>query len=134
MTFVSDDLESTRNERLSPTEDADIDEIKRGMLAIQAQAAAAGNQPLARGTHAKGTCVRAAFEVLDVRQMPGDPAIGDRLARGIFAAPGTYLAVVRFANADGGHRQDRWPDVRALSFAVDVPPEPSPEPPASIFR
>ena len=74
MTFVSDDLDPTPIERLSPTEDADIDEIKRGMLAIQAQAAAAGNRPPARGTHAKGTCVRAAFEVLDVRHMPGDPA------------------------------------------------------------
>ena len=122
MTFDSDDLDPSRIQRPSPTEAADIDEIKRGMLAIQAQAAAAENRPLARGTHAKGICVRAAFEVLDVRRMPGDPAIADRLARGIFAAPGTYPAVVRFANADGGHRQDRWPDVRALSFAVDVPP------------
>ena len=29
---------------------------------------------------------------------------------------------MRFANADGGHRRDRWPDVRAMSFSIDVPP------------
>jgi hypothetical protein len=61
--------------------------------------------------------------VLDLRHLPGDPTLGERLAKGIFAIPGTYPAVVRFANADGGHRQDRWPDVRALSFAIDLPPD-----------
>ena len=122
MTYVAEDLDTGGLERKSPTEAADIDEIRRGMLAIQAQAAAAGKRPLARGTHAKGLCVRAEFEVLDIRKMQGDPALADRLARGIFAAPGIYLATVRFANADGGHRKDRWPDVRAMSFAIDVPP------------
>jgi hypothetical protein len=101
-------------ERTSPTEAADIEEITRGMLALQAQAAAAGRRPLSRGTHAKGMCVRAEFEVLDLRAMPGDSALASRLAKGIFAAPGIYPATVRFANADGGHQQDRRPDVRAL--------------------
>ena len=36
--------------------------------------------------------------------------------------PGVYPAIVRFANADGGHRRDRWPDVRAMSFSIEVPP------------
>ena len=120
MTFVAD--EAAGLERVSPTEAADIEEIKRGMLAIQQQAAAAGRRPLARGTHAKGICVRGEFEVLDVRAVARDARLGDRLAKGIFAVPGIYPATIRFANADGGHRQDRWPDVRACSFAIDVPP------------
>jgi hypothetical protein len=122
MTFVGDDLDPVGLERKSPTEAADIEEITRGMLAIQARAAAAGKRPLSRGTHAKGICLRAEFEVLDLGARPGDLALVGRLAKSIFAVPGTYPATVRFANADGGHRQDRWPDVRALSFAVDVPP------------
>ena len=87
MTFVAEDLDPSGLERKSPTEAADIDEIRRGMLAIQAQAAAAGQRPLARGTHAKGICVKAEFEVLDVRQVARDPALADRLARGIFSSP-----------------------------------------------
>jgi hypothetical protein len=122
MTFVSEDVDPRGLERKSATEAADIEEIVRGMLAIQAEAAASAKRPLSRGTHAKGICVRAEFEVLDLRQAPGDPPLAARLAQGIFSVPGTYPAVVRFANADGGHRQDRWPDVRALSFSIDVPP------------
>lgn len=109
-------------ERRSSTEAADIEEIVRGILAVQAQAAADGKRPLSRGTHAKGTCVRGVFEVFDLSRTPGTAAVPGRLARGIFAKPGIYPAIVRFANADGGHRQDRWRDVRALSFAIDVPP------------
>ena len=82
MTFVAEDVDPAGLERKSPTEAADIDEITRGMLAIQAQAAAAAKRPLARGTHAKGICVRAEFEVFDVRQVSGDPAQAERLARG----------------------------------------------------
>src|SRR5690606_22056496 len=95
-------------ERKSPTEDADIQEIVSGILAIQAQAAAAGRRPLSRGTHAKGTCVRGVFEVCDLARMPVGPDIRERLGKGIFARPGTYPAIVRFANADGAHRDDRW--------------------------
>jgi hypothetical protein len=122
MTYVADDADPIGLERKSPTEAADIEEIVRGILAVQAHAATDEKRPLSRGTHAKGICVRAEFEVFDLRQAPGDPAIATRLAQGIFAAPGTYPATARFANADGGHRQDRWPDVRALSFSIEVPP------------
>ena len=109
-------------ERRSPTETADVDEIVRGMLALQAQAAARGKRPLSRGTHAKGICVRAEFEVPDIGRTLGDPALASRLSRGIFARPGVYPATVRFANADGGHQPDKVRDVRAMSFSIDVPP------------
>ena len=122
MTFVAQDTDPAGLERKSPTEAADIEEIAHGMLALQARIAAAARRPLARGTHAKGICVRAEFEVFDARRLSPDPALAERLAQGIFALPGVYPAVVRFANADGHHRRDRWPDVRALSFSIDVPP------------
>ena len=122
MTFVAGDVDPAGLERKSPTEAADIDEITRGMLALQARVAASAKRPLARGTHAKGICVRAEFEVFDIRRLSGDPAQAERLTRGIFAVPGVYPAIVRFANADGGHRRDRWPDVRAMSFSIEVPP------------
>jgi len=120
MTFVDEEVDPVGLERKSPTEAADIDEIVRGILAIQAQAAKDEKRPLSRGTHAKGICVRAEFEVFDLRQAPGDPAHAARLAQGIFGAPGKYPATVRFANADGGHRQDRLADVRAMSFSIDT--------------
>ena len=46
-------------------EEADIAEIVQGFLTLQARAAAPG-EPLRRATHAKGVCVRAEFEILDV--------------------------------------------------------------------
>ena len=123
MSFVVDDGRVSGFERPSATEAADIAEIKRGILAVQAQAAASTRRPLSRGTHAKGICVRAEFEVLDIRRTLADPAAAARLARGLFARPGIYPATVRFANADGGHRPDRWRDVRAMSFAIALPPD-----------
>jgi RoxA-like, cytochrome c-like len=122
VTSTLDNPPLTDFERELPTEAADIDEIVRGMRAIQEQAAVAGNRPLSRGTHAKGICVGATFEVLDLHQTGIDPSVAQRLAQGIFAVPGKYPATVRFANADGGHRPDRWPDVRAMSFAIELPP------------
>ena len=122
MTFVVNEVPLSRFERPSSTEAADIGEIIRGILAIQAQAASATKRPLSRGTHAKGICVRAEFEVYDIRRTLGNSQLAERLAKGILAVPGIYAATVRFANADGGHRPDRARDVRALSFAIDVPP------------
>ena len=88
---------------------------------IQAQYAAQQNRPLARGTHAKGVCVRATFEVFDVAATIPDPALAARLARGLFAKPGMYPATVRFANAASTFNPDSEADVRAMSFSVEVP-------------
>src|SRR6266702_2565389 len=86
---------------------------------MQASAAAKQQRPLCRGTHAKGVCARAAFEVFDVT-VGREPALATRLAKGIFAKPGVYPAVVRFANADASINSDFKPDVRSLSFSVDL--------------
>ena len=106
-------------ERNPATEEAEIGEIIRGVLAVQARTAAEENRPLRRATHAKGVCTRAVFEVLDVAH-GRDPILAARLAKGIYAKPGCYRATVRFANGDTGLNTDWQPDVRALSFCVEL--------------
>ncbi len=96
-----------------------IEEIVKKVLLLQSNAAAQQNRPLGRGTHAKGVCVRAQFEVLDVK-LGNDPALTVRLAQGIFAKPGIYPAVVRFGNSDPKINSDFKPDVRSLSYSVDL--------------
>jgi hypothetical protein len=100
-------------------EQAETDAIVRGFLALQARAAAAQRRPLGRGTHPKGVCVRAVFELLDVRA-GRDAALAARLAVGIYAVPGRYPAIVRFANSAPYANADCVPDVRGASFAVEL--------------
>ena len=102
---------------MNPPEE--IDAIVRGFLTQQARAAADQRRPLRRGTHAKGLCVRARFEVLDLAAAK-DEELAARLAVGVFARPGTYPAVARFANSDPTINSDWQPDVRGLSFSVDL--------------
>ena len=109
-------------ERKLPTEEADAASIVRAILKVQAAFAAAQNRPLGRGTHTKGICARATFEVFDLAQTIGDRALAARLARGIYAHPGVYHATVRFANAASTIYPDRQPDLRAMSFSVELPP------------
>ena len=106
-------------ERDLTAEAAYINEIVEKILVMQANAAARGHCPLARGTHAKGVCALAQFEVFDVRD-GRDPALAARLAKGIFAQPGTYPATVRFANSDPNVNSDFKADVRSLSISVDL--------------
>jgi hypothetical protein len=100
-------------------EKADSEEIAKKSLLMQANAAAKQQRSLCRGTHAKGVCARAQFEVLDVAA-GREPALARRLAQGIFARPGVYPAVARFANADASVNSDFKPDVRSLSFSVEL--------------
>src|SRR5437016_2136732 len=86
---------------------------------MQSNAAAKQQRSLCRGTHAKGVCARAQFEVFDAT-VGREPALARRLARGMFARPGVYPAVVRFANADASVNADFKPDVRSLSFLVEL--------------
>jgi len=95
------------------------EEIVERILLMQANAAAKQHRPLGRGTHAKGVTARAQFEVFDVT-IGRDPALAARLAKGIFATPGVYPAIVRFANADPSINSDFKADVRSLSFSVDL--------------
>jgi hypothetical protein len=106
-------------ERDPSREQAIIDEITQRVLVLQANSAAQQSRPLGRGTHPKGICVGAEFEVLDLA-VGNDAGLGARLAKGIFARPGVYPAVVRFGNADPKVNSDFKPDVRSLSFSVDL--------------
>lgn len=105
-------------ERNLEHEPAVIEEITALVLAMQAKAASAQRRPLRRGTHAKGVCARAKFEVLDV-SASRDPALAARLGVGIYGQPGTYPAIVRFGNSDPNVNPDSKPDVRSLSFSIE---------------
>ncbi len=107
------------SERNLAREKSDIEEIIRTTLLVQANSAAQQHRPLARGTHAKGICARAQFEVLDLTA-GRDPQLAARLAQGIFAKPGVYPAVVRWGNSDPKKNSDFKPDVRSMSFSVDL--------------
>jgi hypothetical protein len=100
-------------------EKSEIEEIVELSLLMQANAAAKQHRPLGRGTHVKGVCARARFEVLDLT-VGRAAALADRLAQGIFATPGVYPAVLRFGNADPNKNSDFKPDVRSMSFSVDL--------------
>ncbi len=106
-------------DRSVATEKSDIEEIAKKSLLMQANAATKQHRSLCRGTHASGVCVRAQFEIFDVT-VERSPELAARLAKGIFARPGVYPAVVRFANADPNINSDFKPDVRSLSFSVDL--------------
>jgi hypothetical protein len=107
------------SERNLAREKSDIEEIVQTTLVVQARAAAQQHRPLARGTHAKGVCARAQFEVLDLTD-GREPGLAARLAKGMFATPGVYPAVVRWGNADSKKNSDFKPDVRSMSFSVDL--------------
>jgi len=97
----------------------DIEAIAEKSLLMQKNAAAMQHRSLCRGTHASGVCVRAQFEIFDVTA-GRSPELGARLAKGVFSKPAMHPAVVRFANADSNINSDFKPDVRSLSFSVDL--------------
>jgi len=111
----------TDAERNLTAEPAIIDQIVAKTLQMQADAAAQQHRPLARGTHAKGICVHAEFEVLDVTA-GRDHGLADRLGKGIFAKPAVYPAIVRFGNSDPHLNSDSKRDVRSLSFSIEPVP------------
>jgi hypothetical protein len=114
-------------------EQADIEAITQKSLLLQSKSASQQRRPLGRGTHVKGVCARAQFEVFDVA-LGRDPALAARLAKGIFAKPGVYSATVRFGNADPKKNSDFKADVRSLSFFVDLTSEGALLPDANFAR
>ena len=120
-------------ERNLDAEKGCINEIVEKILEMQANAAAAQHRPLARGTHAKGVCAGAQFEVLDVA-VGRDRGLAARLARGIYAKPGIYPATVRFANSDPSVNSDFKADVRSLSFSVEFTPAGTAAPEPNVAR
>src|SRR6476646_2563354 len=109
------------SEENDPSDDKEIAEIVRGFLVEQARTAADQSRPLRRGTHAKGICARAVFDVCDLTTVY-PPALAARLAKSVFARSGQHPATVRFANSDPSVNSDWQPDVRGFSFAVEFSP------------
>jgi hypothetical protein len=107
------------SERKLDSEQLLIEEIAKNILIMQSKTAGQQNRPLRRGTHAKGICVQGQFEIFNSAE-GGDAEQAARIAKGIFSRPGIYPAVVRFANADSNVNRDSKPDVRSLSFSVDL--------------
>jgi hypothetical protein len=120
-------------ERSLVGEQSVIEEIVERVLVMQANAAAEQHRPLGRGTHVKGTSARAQFEVFDVT-VGRDRGLAARLAKGMFAKPGIYPAVVRFANSDPKANSDFKADVRSLSFSVDLTREGTAVPDTNVGR
>jgi hypothetical protein len=108
-------------------EETEVAQVLRDFLALQARTATEGSRPLGRGVHLKGVCAKAVFEVLDVANGV-DRAVADRLARGIYASPGSYAATVRFSNGATSVNDDWRPDVRGLAFCVELDASPSASP------
>jgi hypothetical protein len=106
-------------ERNLDADPARIEEIVEKSLLLQARSAEQQHRSIGRGTHVKGTCARAQFEVLDVTA-GRDPRLASRLAKGVFATPNIYPAIVRFGNADPKANSDFKADVRSLSFSIDL--------------
>jgi hypothetical protein len=135
MLFLTRYFGVTRNdsERILGAEQALHQEIVEKVLLLQSISAEKAHCPLRRGTHAKGVSVRAQFEVLDVT-VGRAGLLADRLAQGMFATPGVYPAIVRFANSDPNSNSDFKADVRALSFSVDLTRNGTAVPPANTDR
>jgi hypothetical protein len=123
----------SESERDLAREQTDIEAITEKSLLMQANSAAQQHRPLGRGTHVKGVCSRAQFEVFDVAE-GRDPALAARLAKGMFARPGVYPAIVRFGNADPKKNSDFKADVRSMSFSVDLTREGTVAPQSGCVR
>jgi hypothetical protein len=97
-------------EVVAPGESELFERLAQDLARLQAKVGAKRGS-LDRGLHAKSNAAaRAQFEVLaDV------PA---HLKVGLFAAPRTYDAVVRFSNGGPGRQADRRPDVRGIGVKV----------------
>jgi catalase len=83
--------------------------------------AGVANSTKLRGTHSKGICAKADFQIYDIAHSKIIPhSMRARLQKGFLALPGTYASRVRFANAKGAIQDDHEFDPRAISIAVDM--------------
>lgn len=106
-------------ERRMENEDQYISTIRAGILFQQGKVADNNGGKHLRGTHAKGVCVGGEMEIFDVEESLG--AVAKRIKKGMFSEPGRYVTQVRFANGGGSIAPDQEPDVRAVSFSMQMP-------------
>lgn len=94
-------------ERVAPDE-AELAEAMTARILEIGQRHRAAGEPIPRFNQPKTVaCARATFEV---------PPHSGELARGLFAEPGEYVALLRFANAT--QQDDREKDLRGLSIRL----------------
>ena len=108
-----------RRAQISPREKVTSTRSSRKVLLLQRNSAAQQNRPLGRGTHVKGVCARAQFEVLDVTT-GRDRRTGRAAREGNVRQAWRLSAIVRFGNSDPKKNSDFKADVRSLSFSVDL--------------
>lgn len=97
-------------EQIAPDEAQRLEAHAQVFAALQQKRAARGGAPR-RALHAKGLCgARAELTVL--------PDLPEAARVGIFAAPRSYRAWVRFSNGSSGAQPDRRPDVRGLAVKI----------------
>jgi hypothetical protein len=108
------------SERIEEGEQARFDALAARLRAVQE--ARAQQRPMGKGLHYKP--VAAARAELTVHD-----GLPEALRVGIFAAPGTFPAVVRFSNGSGKNQPDAEPDVRGMAVKVVGVPGPKLIPP-----
>lgn len=96
-------------EQIPPAESAAIAEIEAMLVAFVRGRARRG--PARRDAHVKAHgCVRAEVDVL--------PNLPEHLARGVFAAPHTFRAWIRFSSSADHVQRDRKPDGRGMAIKL----------------
>ncbi|HYV47965.1 MAG TPA: catalase family protein [Myxococcaceae bacterium] len=99
----------TWQERIPEGEAARLEVLASQLNAIQKRRAQK-NGGVTRALHAKGLGVTAELTVL--------PDIDPRARAGIFAAPGTFRAYLRYSNGSGLRQHDKVGDVRGLAIKL----------------
>jgi hypothetical protein len=100
---------STQWKETIPEGEAAVFEGYAEALRAMQRGVAAGGKP-SRALHAKGFGATAEFTVL--------PDLPPHASHGLFAAPATYGAYVRYSNGAGARQPDRKGDVRGIAIKV----------------
>jgi hypothetical protein len=98
-------------EQVPPGEDAAITEVRAMLVKFVRDRYGGGKGPARRDAHVKAHgCVRAEVEV--------HPNLPENLARGVFAAPTTHRAWIRFSNSADEPQRDKKADGRGMAIKL----------------
>jgi hypothetical protein len=98
-------------EQVPPGEDAAITEVRAMLVKFVRDRYGGGKGPARRDAHVKAHgCVRAEVEV--------HPNLPENLAQGVFAAPTTHRAWIRFSNSADEPQRDKKADGRGMAIKL----------------
>jgi hypothetical protein len=103
------------------TEKVLVDRLLKNFVFVQMAGATKGK--LNRGTHSKGVCAKGQLRIENIAKAnpTTSPDMVEKVSKGLFASPGSYpVPFLRFANGKSAIGKDTDPDVRSLSFSVDL--------------